>query len=231
MGKNITRRTITFRRQPQHEIYWQAVKKHNDNFLTNNDMADQTKTNIVSELTDAEIEQMLMDNDTPKYLKQIGERFDCEISKQTQKIDQLNYIYHYSLYFASVDDVLFISIESGIDNGSRLIDMQWDKNPANEKVEAETLIGVEFDEEAFNSWFIGDKRDRATTKRKAKAIFENNKAELLKSLKEQNYDNYATGGSANKTHKVYADKFAAYTRRGVFWKGVYEKSMVHKNVS
>jgi len=35
------KRLITFHRQPQHEIYWQAVKKHNDNFLTiNKTMAD-----------------------------------------------------------------------------------------------------------------------------------------------------------------------------------------------
>ncbi len=49
-------------------------------------------------------------------------------------------------------------------------------------------------------------------------LLDNHKSEIMKIIKEQNYDNYVTGGGTNKTDSYYKNKKNELQIRGVFWK-------------
>jgi hypothetical protein len=46
----------------------------------------------------------------------------------------------------------------------------------------------------------------------------NNRDSILKLIKNQNYDNYVTGGGTTKTDRYYDQKKSELNERGLFWK-------------
>lgn len=54
-------------------------------------------------------------------------------------------------------------------------------------------------------------------------LFEKFKPEILKNLKEQNYDNYVTGGGTIKTDNYYNKKKNDLESKGVFWVVKYKE--------
>lgn len=53
---------------------------------------------------------------------------------------------------------------------------------------------------------------------KAEILLSNHRNEILKLYKEQNYDNYVTGGGTNKTDSYYEKKISELHDSGIFWK-------------
>lgn len=139
---------------------------------------------------------------------ELNKEYNCTIRVSIEKHNVLQYTYYYEIDFG-LEENYFIEIESGISNGTKINSQEWGVSTKPKSKEIEVLKDVIFNEEKFLIWFNSKYRTTDNldfVKRKAIAIFENNKSELLKLHREQSYDDYVTGGGTNKTDSYYKNK-------------------------
>ncbi len=159
---------------------------------------------------------------------ELNKEYNCKIEVSIQKHNVLQYTFYYEIDFG-LEENYFVEIESGISNGTQINSQEWGNSTKPKSEEIEVLKDVVFCEEAFDKWYYGNSENKDFVKRKAIAIFENNKSELLKLHREQSYDDYVTGGGTNKTDSYYKNKKNELREKGVFWEYVYETKEVDCN--
>lgn len=158
----------------------------------------------------------LFDSEPFEDLEQDGITVSCS----TEKIHQLQENVCVSIY--NDDFEVELLYENGINNGTQLND--YSINPTNAasftsaKREYEVVTGLELDRDQIRMWEL--RTGRKCSIEKAQILLDNHKSEIMKLIKEQNYDNYVTGGGTNKTDSYYKNKKNELQIRGVFWKVV-----------
>lgn len=154
----------------------------------------------------------LFDSEPFEDLEQDGITVSC----CTEKLHQLQENVCVSIY--NDDFEVELLYENGINNGTQLND--YSINPTKSFTRAsreyEIVTGVELDMDQIKQW------EKATGKKcsiqKAQILLDRHKPEIMKLIKDQNYDNYVTGGGTNKTDSYYRKKKDELKDMGVFWK-------------
>lgn len=143
------------------------------------------------------------------------------ISCSREKIHQLQENVCVEISDEDGNVLLELLYENGINNGTRLNDYRID--PSKSFTEAgrsfDILKDIALDEKKMRA--IGIIKNDFDLK-KAQALLDNVKPEIMKLIKDKSYDDYVTGGGTNKTNKHYRDSFEKFTSKGLYWIGVYE---------
>jgi len=144
------------------------------------------------------------------------EKDGITVSCSREKINQLQENVCVSI---SCDDFdIELLYENGINAGTRL--NEYRINPAssfvNDKREYEVITGIELDIDAIDRWSAMTGKEYSL--QKAEFMLINNRDSILKLIKNQNYDNYVTGGGTTKTDRYYDQKKSELNERGLFWK-------------
>lgn len=137
-------------------------------------------SNLVDELCGLE------PSDT-KEIMAIEEKYNCEISCSTEKHNALQYTYFYEVDF-SKDELFYIEIESGINNGTQVNSAEWGSDTKEDTKTIKVLKDIKLDDDHYI--------DESFLKRKAQAILDRDKSKLFEFHKKNNYDNYVTSGNS-----------------------------------
>ena len=188
-----------------------------------------TQEEIIEIIDDVIVDIIETHHDDTKVLERLQKKYNCTINIDVEKIHELQETIYYDIEFEGVEEHLYLEVENGINNGTRLDDSSWGDNLKSDTKEVEVLKDIIFDENEFNKWYSGNEENRALVKNKAIILFNNNKNMLLKLYREQNYDNYVTGGGTNKTDSYYKDKLNELSNKGVFYEYIFEVIEVQRN--
>ncbi len=171
-------------------------------------------------------------NELDSILEQIidNDFEDIEINNYTitcskEKVHQLQANICVSIEFA--DNEIELMYESGINNGTELNDYTINSKHSLTDVERhyDVVIDVIVDYDRMDLLGVN------YSKRKVEILLNNNKQELLSLVKNQNYDNYVTGGGTNKTNKYYKDKHEELNNKGLYFKYITETHTVMADFS
>lgn len=120
--------------------------------------------------------------------------YNCTISVSVEKHNQLQYTHYFEVDFNELNDgkednfsLLNIEIESGINNGTQINSIEWNLPSKPSYREVEVLDSIEIDENYYKT-----KKER----QKAQAILDQYRDKIFKYNRENNYDNYVTGGNS-----------------------------------
>ena len=124
---------------------------------------------------------------TDKYcgIEQIEKDFNCKISVDVEKVHTLQHTYYYEIDFGLKEN-FFVEIASGIDTGGEIISEEWDYNTKPTSKTAQVLKDIVLDMSFYEKGSFLAK--------KAQAVLNANKAKLFEWHRQNNYDNYVTGG-------------------------------------
>lgn len=179
------------------------------------------KLNIMNTInTESLIEDLIDFDPMNDKTDAIDQKYACTLSFEVEKHNTLQYTYFYEVVF--VEGIYNVEIECGINNGTQVNHQAWNDSTKKSTREVEVVKDVIFSEKAFNLWYNGNEESRDFVRRKAIAIFGNNKTKLLKLHKNQNYDDYVTGGGTNIISRFYKDEYRELRDKGVFWEYKYE---------
>lgn len=128
-----------------------------------------------------------IDPDYNNEIKAIEEKYNCEISCSIEKHNALQLTYFYDVDFGK-DELFYVEIESGINNGTQLNHSEWGFSTK----ESTKTISVLKDIKLDNNYY----EDGSLLKRKAQAVLDVNKQKLFDFHRQNNYDNYVTGGNS-----------------------------------
>ena len=169
----------------------------------------------VSELIDKMFDDDSDSFDQDKYLWKLS------LSKEKHNVLQYTYYINLSKEIDGQDDEeVNITYENGINNGTAMIDYDIDGGggvPAFKTVEILDDIIPDWTR-ILNGKDISDMR-----KKNMQMIFDAHKSRILKSLHNQNYDNYVTGGGTNMTDAYYCDIKEKLNSHGFYWICVYKE--------
>lgn len=124
----------------------------------------------------------------PNYQNEIQvleKKYNCEISCDIEKHNVLQYTYFYEVDF-KCEENFFVEIESGINNGTQLNSEEWGINTKETIKTIEVLKDFVLD---MNFYEKG-----SFLAKKAQAVLNANKSKLFEWHRQNNYDNYVTGG-------------------------------------
>ena len=136
--------------------------------------------NLIEELIDAE----------PKCyndINSIEDKYKCSISFVIEKHNPLQHTYFYEIDF-ELEKNFFVEIESGINNGAQLNHSEWGIDTKSNTKIVEILDDIILDE------FFYEKD--SFLERKAQEVLNANKSKLFEFNRQNNYDNYVTGGNS-----------------------------------
>lgn len=165
----------------------------------------------------------LLDNSGSKNgLKKLEKLYHCDIYESCEKHNQLQHTYYYEISSQLIKGELHLEVESGISNGTQLIDYSFHSTLLPESRTIEIIKDVILDEERVlaNGFSVI----------KARAVFPRYKDRILELNKKQSYDDYVTGGGTNITNNHYKNEFDEIRRIGIFWKYIYEEIEVDVNL-
>jgi len=162
-------------------------------------------------------------------IEMLAESFDplesdtYQISVTKEKINALqeNVFITVTSYFGME---LSLEFENGINNGTQFNDYSFSQNLIPKSRTVEVLRDIEFDQERLL------RLKPNTSVLKAKNNFNRVKKDIIKSLREQSYDNYVTGGGTNVTDKAYREKQNEFEDMGAYYKCIYEEIEVDVNL-
>lgn len=145
------------------------------------------------------------------------EKDDITVTCYTEKINQLqeNVCVEIDKEDSFKIELLY---ENGINNGTQLNDYKINPSSSfmNATREYEIIEDIELDIEQLESWSV--RTGRKYSIQKAQILLDNNRGDIMKLIKNQNYDNYVTGGGTNKTDDYYSKKKEELNMQGIFWK-------------
>lgn len=135
--------------------------------------------------------------------------FDISCSKE--KVNQLQENICVDIYFE--ENEIQLMFENGINNGTQLNDysLSDDSNLSDIERHHDVIVDVVVDYKKMDLLGIN------YSKEKAEIMLSNNKSNLLKLAKNQNYDNYVTGGGTNKTDSYYKSEKEKLNNKGLYW--------------
>ncbi len=120
-------------------------------------------------------------------LQPIEAEFNCKIKMHKEKHNSLQYTYFFEVDFG-LEECFFVEIESGIMNGTRVNNENWGINSMSRKKTVEVLKDIILDEDFYKL--------NKNLRYKAQAILSANKNKLFEFNRQNNYDNYVTGGNS-----------------------------------
>lgn len=180
-------------------------------------MRDAFKTDLINELGADNFEKIdfildILDNE-PFY---DFEKDGITVSCYHEKIHQLQE--NVCVSISCNDFEIELLYENGINNGTQLIDYRINSEFSftRDKREYEVITGIELDIKSMEIWSFNSGKKYSLEK--AEILLSNHRNEILKLYKEQNYDNYVTGGGTNKTDSYYEKKISELHDSGIFWK-------------
>jgi len=124
----------------------------------------------------------------PNYeqeVRALEEKYKCEISCDIEKHNVLQYTYFYEADFG-YEENFFVEIESGINNGTQLNSEEWGIDTKETSKTIEVLKDFVLD---MNFYEKG-----SFLAKKAQVVLDANKSKLFEFHRQNNYDNYVTGG-------------------------------------
>ena len=126
-----------------------------------------------------------IDPNCKSEIKTLEEKYKCEISCDIEKHNVLQYTYFYEVDFGCEEN-FFIEIESGINNGTQLNSEEWDVDTKEKTKTIEVLKDFVLDMNFYE--------EGSFLAKKAQAVLNANKSKLFEFHRQNNYDNYVTGG-------------------------------------
>ena len=113
--------------------------------------------------------------------------------------------------------------ENGVNNGTQL--NEYSINPTssftNETRTYEEVCDVELDMEMTKALGLSVER--------AQMMLDNNRSNIMKNIKEKNYDYYVTGGGTNKTNRHYKSEDDKLHDLGLYWNYVTKTHTISAN--
>lgn len=138
--------------------------------------------------TDIFLEELCeIDPNCESEIKTLEEKYECTIDCDIEKHNALQYTYFYDVDF-NRDENFFVEIESGINNGTQLNSAEWGSSTKEDTKIVNVLKDIKLDNSYYESG--------SNLKRKAQAILNANKQKLFDFHRQNNYDNYVTGGNS-----------------------------------
>jgi len=153
---------------------------------------------------------------------------EWDISVSVEKINSLQE--NIFISFSKDDNNFSLEYENGINNGTQLNDYSFNSDLKPLCRIQDILDDIVLDKEKIQLWQnekIGKVVD--VDWKFAQLFLDKHKTEILKILKNQNYDNYATGGGTNKTDSHYKNLKSKFNDKGLFW--IVEYKQVESNVN
>jgi len=145
-------------------------------------------------------------------LTTIENKWNCKISMDKEKHNVLQYTYYYEADFG-FDENLVIEIESGINNGTIVHSAEWGHYVRDYSTTANVLKDIILDKNFY--------KEGSLLKIKAESILKSNKQKLFDFHRQNNYDNYVTGGNSKmKMDDLLSDLELEY---------IYEETQVDRN--
>ncbi|MEG1198029.1 MAG: hypothetical protein RSD53_01450 [Algoriella sp.] len=146
------------------------------------------KNLLTEEQVESLLDKLVYEEPQLNDFSELQKEFDCEISVDIEKHNQLQYTYYYEITFNNKDTPLFVEIENGINNGTQINNVEWGiSNKPNYRI-VEVLKDIILDKSYYNT------RKEIN---KAQAILDANKSKYFDYIRRNNYDNYVTGGNSN----------------------------------
>jgi hypothetical protein len=127
-----------------------------------------------------------IDPDYIEELELVESEFGCKIKVDTAKHDVLNYTHYYECDFGH-RGVLYVEIESGINNGTVILSSGFGVNTKPKSKTVDVLVDVVIDATMY---------DNPGVLKKAKAMLSANKHKFFEWHRKNSYDNYVTGGNS-----------------------------------
>ena len=163
------------------------------------------KNLLTEEQLESLLDKLVYEEPQLNDFSELQKEFDCEISVDIEKHNQLQYTYYYEIIFNNKDTSLFIEIENGINNGTKINNVEWGISNKPDYRTVEVLKDIILDKSYYNT------RKEIN---KAQAILNINKSKYFDYVRCNNYDNYVTGGNSNlksnlpdiHVHYVYEEK-------------------------
>lgn len=118
-------------------------------------------------------------------IKALEEKYNCEISCDIEKHNALQYTYFYEVDFKCKEN-FFVEIESGINNGTQINSEEWGVDTKEVTKTINILKDFVLDMDFYEKGSFMAK--------KAQAVLSANKNKLFEYYRQNNYDNYVTGG-------------------------------------
>lgn len=127
------------------------------------------------------------DDKNHNQIRRIEEELRIEyIDVSVEKHNQLQFTYYFECDYG-LDQNLFIEIENGINNGTQINSADWESSTKPESRTVEVLKDVVLDNSEYP-----DLKER----RKAQSLLNSNKQKFFDYHRQNNYDNYVTGGNS-----------------------------------
>ncbi len=152
-----------------------------------------------------------------KELVALERLFHCEINVNVEKHNELQYTYYYTITSELVEGELHLEIESGINNGTLILEASVSSSLKPKFRAVEVFKDIELDKERILRHTPNENLE------KAQMMSDNHRAEIIKMHRNQSYDDYVTGGGTNKTDKYYKDFRDGLNNKGLYWQNIYEE--------
>lgn len=150
---------------------------------------------------------------------------EWNLSLDVEKQHSLQFYYYMAISkeVPGSDDIeISVSYENGINNGTQIIDYCLEGGSmCSPTQEIEVIIGIKPDWDQYKV-MLEKSSNPEFLKRKIEAVIKYREAEILKLYKDQNYDNYVTGGGSGITDSHYRNAHKKLHDRNIFWLPVYE---------
>lgn len=127
-------------------------------------------------------------SEEPDDFSQIEKRFHCKIDFNKEKHNALQYTYYFEIWSPLMKETMFVEIESGINNGTKINQVSFYENLTPKTRTVEVLKDIVLDSEYYEKDSFLEK--------KAQAVLNANKSKLFEFNRQNNYDNYVTGGNS-----------------------------------
>lgn len=159
------------------------------------------------------IENLIIElSECDENVNHIEKKYHCGICVSVEKHNQLQLTYYYEITSNLINANLYLEIESGINNGTQFNSYSFSSSVMPKSRTIEVLKDIVLNKEAY----IGSTYSVV----KAQNYLNNVKSEIMQLFKNQNCDNYVTGGG---TDNYYKNKLSEYKSKGLFFSCVYEE--------
>jgi len=166
-------------------------------------------------------------SDNSKYLYNDLLEMSCSI----EKVHELQKNFYFDFQIDGDLEICF-SIAQGIDD-CEIIDYSFDgENAIDEVLTQNVLVDIILDMETVSA-----NSGKALSSYSANQIkninilFDHHKKDILKLYRNQNYDNYVTGGGTNKSTSSYKKQFNRYAKLGLAWECIYKDIEVERKIA
>ena len=118
----------------------------------------------------------------------INKKFHCYVDESKEKHNELQYTHYFTITSELMEGEMHIEMENGINNGTVINNISFKNNLKPTSRTVEVLKDIILD----NSFY----EKGSFLERKAQAVLNANKSKLFEFHRQNNYDNYVTGGNS-----------------------------------